>query len=239
MKKLLFLSLFFIQVTSYSQDANQLLERVVAKITSVKDYSVDASIKTDIPFIKILPVKANIYFKQKDKFKIVSKGIVILPKQGFTDVNTFLSKINSYMAVDGGTKMIGELKTSLITVIPTSENSEFVLAKLWIDPKNAVIISSQITTRSSGNVNVDYFYSSEIAFGLPSELIFEIDIKKFKMPKSVAADINNDKPKDKSKKKNENKKGIITIKLSNYIINKGINDAIFEKKWFSKKSYFY
>jgi hypothetical protein len=68
------------------------------------------------------------------------------------------------MAVDGGTKMIGELKTSLITVIPTNENSEFVLAKLWIDPKNAVIISSQITTRSSGTVNVDYFYTSELAF---------------------------------------------------------------------------
>ncbi len=230
MKKLLFLSLFFIQVTSYSQDANQLLKRVVEKITSVKDYSVDASVKTDIPFIKILPVKAKIYFKQKDKFKIVSKGIVILPKQGFTDVNTFLSKTNSYMAVDGGTKMIGELKTSLITVIPTSENSEFVLAKLWIDPKNAVIISSQITTRSSGTVNVDYFYTSELAFGLPSELISEIDIKKFKMPKSVAADINNDKPKDKSNKKTADKKGIITIKLSNYVINKGIIDAIFEKK---------
>jgi outer membrane lipoprotein-sorting protein len=230
MKKLLFIFFLFFQFLVYSQDANVLLDKVVAKIKNVKDYSVDALIRTNIPFIKIVPVKAKIYFKQKDKFKIVSKGIVILPKQGFTDVNTFLSKTDSYMAVDGGTKMIGELKTSLITVIPTSENSEFVLAKLWIDPKNAVIISSQITTRSSGTVNVDYFYSSEIAFGLPSELIFEIDIKKFKMPKSVAADINNDKTKDKSKKKVADKKGIITIKLSNYIINKGINDAIFQKK---------
>ena len=230
MKKLLFIFLLFFRFLVYSQDANVLLDKVVAKINTVKDYSVDALIRTNIPFIKIVPVKAKIYFKQKDKFKIVSKGIVILPKQGFTDVNTFLSKTDSYMAVDGGTKMIGELKTSLITVNPTSENSEFVLAKLWIDPKNAVIISSQITTRSSGTVNVDYFYSSEIAFGLPSELIFEIDIKKFKMPKSVAADINNDKTKDKSKKKTVDKKGIITIKLSNYIINKGINDAIFQKK---------
>jgi outer membrane lipoprotein-sorting protein len=230
MKKLLFIFFLFSRFFVYSQDANVLLDKVVAKINNVKDYSVDALIRTNIPFIKIVPVKAKIYFKQKDKFKIVSKGIVILPKQGFTDVNTFLSKTDSYMAVDGGTKMIGELKTSLITVIPTSENSEFVLAKLWIDPKNAVIISSQITTRSSGTVNVDYFYSSEIAFGLPSELIFEIDIKKFKMPKSVAADINNDKTKDKSKKKVADKKGIITIKLSNYIINKGINDAIFQKK---------
>jgi outer membrane lipoprotein-sorting protein len=230
MKKLLFIFFLFSRFFVYSQDSNVLLDKVVAKINNVKDYSVDALIRTNIPFIKIVPVKAKIYFKQKDKFKIVSKGIVILPKQGFTDVNTFLSKTKSYMAVDGGTKMIGELKTSLITVIPTSENSEFVLAKLWIDPKNAVIISSQITTRSSGTVNVDYFYSSEIAFGLPSELIFEIDIKKFKMPKSVAADINNDKTKDKSKKKTVDKKGIITIKLSNYIINKGINDAIFQKK---------
>ena len=78
MKKLLFLSLFFIQVTSFSQDANQLLKRVVAKITSVKDYSVDASIKTDIPFIKILPVKAKIYFKQKDKFKIFHISLFVI-----------------------------------------------------------------------------------------------------------------------------------------------------------------
>ena len=230
MKKLLFIFLLFFRFLVYSQDANVLLDKVVAKINTVKDYSVDALIRTNIPFIKIVPVKAKIYFKQKDKLKIVSKGIVILPKQGFTDINTFLLKKNSYMAVNGGTKMIGDIKTSLITVIPTSENSEFVLAKLWIDPTNAVILTSQITTRSSGTVNVDYRYDSQINFGLPSELIFEIDIKKFKMPKSVAADINNDKTKDKSKKKVADKKGIITIKLSNYIINKGINDAIFEKK---------
>ena len=230
MKKLLFIFLLFFRFLVYSQDANVLLDKVVAKINTVKDYSVDALIRTNIPFIKIVPVKAKIYFKQKDKLKIVSKGIVILPKQGFTDINTFLLKKNSYMAVNGGTKMIGDIKTSLITVIPTSENSEFVLAKLWIDPTNAVILTSQITTRSSGTVNVDYRYDSQINFGLPSELIFEIDIKKFKMPKSVAADINNDKTKDKSKKKTVDKKGIITIKLSNYIINKGINDAIFQKK---------
>jgi outer membrane lipoprotein-sorting protein len=230
MKKLLFIFLLFFRFLVYSQDANVLLDKVVAKINTVKDYSVDALIRTNIPFIKIVPVKAKIYFKQKDKLKIVSKGIVILPKQGFTDINTFLLKKNSYMAVNGGTKMIGDIKTSLITVIPTSENSEFVLAKLWIDPTNAVILTSQITTRSSGTVNVDYRYDSQINFGLPSELIFEIDIKKFKMPKSVAADINNDKTKDKSKKKVADKKGIITIKLSNYIINKGINDAIFQKK---------
>ena len=71
MKKLLFIFLLFFRFLVYSQDANVLLDKVVAKINTVKDYSVDALIRTNIPFIKIVPVKAKIYFKQKDKLKIV------------------------------------------------------------------------------------------------------------------------------------------------------------------------
>ena len=224
---LLFISIYSI---GFSQDADAILNRVVTKINSVKDYSVDANIKADIPLIKILPVKASIYFKQKDKFKVVSKGIAILPKQGFTDVNSFLMKKNSYMAVDGGVKTINEVKTNLITVIPTNENSEFVLAKLWIDAKNDLILKSQITTRSSGTVTVDYSYGTEAEFGLPNQLVFDIDVKKFKLPKSVAADLNKTEKEKAKKNKNKDQKGKITIKLTNYKINRGISDDFFKEK---------
>jgi outer membrane lipoprotein-sorting protein len=230
MKKNILLLFIIVSISGFSQDADAILSRVVSKINTVKDYSVDANIKADIPLIKILPVKASIYFKQKDKFKVVSKGIAILPKQGFTDVNSFLMKKSSYMAVDGGVKTIDNVKTSLITVIPTGENSEFVLAKLWIDSKNDLILKSQITTRSSGTVTVDYSYGAEAEYGLPNQLIFDIDVKKFKLPKSVAADLNKTE-KDKQKaKKDKNQKGTITIKLSNYKINKGISDEFFKDK---------
>ncbi len=214
----------------FSQDADAILNRVVSKINSVKDYSVDANIKADIPLIKILPVKASIYFKQKDKFKVISKGIAILPKQGFTDVNSFLMKKNSYMAVDGGIKSVNDVKTNLITVIPTNENSEFVLAKLWIDTKNDLILKSQITTRSSGTVTVDYSYGPEAEYGLPNQLVFDIDVKKFKLPKSVAADLNKTEKEKEKVKKNKDQKGTITIKLTNYKINKGISDDFFKEK---------
>ena len=42
-------------------------------MNSVRDYSVDALITSDIPMVKILPSRAVIYFKQKDKFKIDGK----------------------------------------------------------------------------------------------------------------------------------------------------------------------
>jgi outer membrane lipoprotein-sorting protein len=230
MKNIVTLFLILSSSIGFSQDADEILNRVISKINLVKDYSVDVNIKADIPLIKILPVKASIYFKQKDKFKVVSKGIAILPKQGFTDVNSFLMKKNSYMAVDGGVKTIDNVKTNLITVIPTNENSEFVLAKLWVDTKNDLILKSQITTRSSGTVSVDYSYGSEAEYGLPNQLVFDIDVKKFKLPKSVAADLNKTEKEKAKKNKNKDQKGTITIKLTNYKINKGIKDEFFKDK---------
>ena len=231
MKAILTFFIFTYSFSAFSQevDANAVIQQLVQKLNSVKDYSVDANIRANIPLIKILPVNASIYFKQKDKLKVVSKGIAILPKQGFTDVNSFLMNKGSYMAVSSGTKDINEIKTNLITVIPTGETSEIILAKLWIDTKRDIIMRSQVTTRSSGTVIVDYTYGSEVQFGLPNQLIFTIDVKKFKMPKSVAADLNKT-DQQKKKKADKDQKGTITIKLTNYKVNKGISDAVFKEK---------
>jgi hypothetical protein len=231
MKAILTFFIFTYSFSAFSQevDANVVIQQLVQKLNSVKDYSVDANIRANIPLIKILPVNASIYFKQKDKLKVVSKGIAILPKQGFTDVNSFLMNKGSYMAVSSGTKDINEIKTNLITVIPTGETSEIILAKLWIDTKRDIIMRSQVTTRSSGTVIVDYTYGSEVQFGLPNQLIFTIDVKKFKMPKSVAADLNKT-DQQKKKKADKDQKGTITIKLTNYKVNKGISDAVFKEK---------
>lgn len=230
MKKIFLFSTFLLLTfLSKAQEADAILAKVVAKINAVNDYSVEANIKADIPLIKILPVNATIYFKQKDKFKVVSKGIAILPKQGFTDMNAFLAKKGSYMVVESGTKTIGEIKTTQLTVIPTGDNSEFVLAKLWIDTKRSLILKSQITTRSSGTVVVDYSYADQAEFGLPSQLTFTVDVKKFKLPKSVAADLHDTDNKKKKDAKDE-KSGTIVIKLTNYKVNKGINDSVFKEK---------
>jgi outer membrane lipoprotein-sorting protein len=209
---------------SIGQTPDALVSNVIKKLNSVKDYTVSATIKANIPMIKILPNEATIYFKQKDKFKVESKGITILPKQGFTDVNNFLSK-KDYVSVVNDTVNIGGVKSYLISVIPNSAGNEIVLAKLWIDPVNSVMMKSQVTSKSNGTVTTNYTYGDQIKFGLPDKMVFEIDVKKFKLPKSVAADIN--KVSDNQKKK-VNNKGTVTILLTNYTINKGLSDSIFK-----------
>lgn len=227
MKTFLTFILVTLQFALLAQDANDILSKVITKLNTVKDYTVSANIKADIPMIKILPNNATVYFKQKDKFKVESKGIVILPKQGFTDLNTFLANKNSYMAVAGDSAKVGGVSTKQITVIPKGESSEIILAKLWIDTKRSVIMKSQITTKSNGTVTTTYTYGDKVSYGLPSQLVFEIDVKKFKLPKSVAADINNTTTDKITPTKN---KGTITIKLTNYKVNTGLSDALFTKK---------
>lgn len=227
MKKFFILLIIAIQFGGMAQEANDILSKVVTKLNTVNDYTVTATVKANVPMIKILPSKATIYFKQKDKFKVVSKGIVILPKQGFTEINTFLANKKSYLAVAGDTTKISGVLTKLITVIPNGEGSEIILAKLWIDTKRSVIMKSQITTKSNGSVATTYAYSDNVTYGLPSQLVFEIDVKAFKLPKSVAADINKSTTEKKTK---PNNKGVITISLTDYKVNTGLGDAIFTKK---------
>ncbi len=227
MKQLLFLLFLLPLYPSFAQQS-KVLNGLITKLNTVKDYTVDAFIVAEVPMIKIKKVNAKLYFKQKDKFKIDAKGIAVLPKQGFTDLNSFITNTSKYMAVESTGKMINGVNTTLVTLIPTGESGDVILAKLWIDPKKSLLLSSQVTTKSSGMMTVYYTYAEEAQFGLPSSLVFEIDVKKFKMPKSVAANIHqtDEKPKDDEK----DKKGKITIQLSNYAVNKGLSDAIFKKK---------
>ena len=126
-----------------------------------------------------------------------------------------------------GKEMLGASQAFIINIIPITDTSDLILAKLWIDEKESVILKSALTTKSSGTILTDYTYGAQKAYGLPDKLLFTVDIKKFKIPKSVAADINNEaKEEDKSKEK---KKGQILITLTNYQINKGIPDSVFKK----------
>lgn len=226
MKSLLLFVFILAGVVGFGQTAEEILKGVINKINLVKDYQADVQIKAAIPFIKVPLAKATIYFKQKDKFKVESKGIAILPKQGMSDLTGFLSNEKKYSAVLGEAKTINEHKTRLISILPSEENSEIILAKVYVSASESLIYRTVLTTKSSGTVTIDYEYNLNKKFGLPNKMTFTVDIKKFKMPKSVASDIRNN---EKQKKYKDNEKGTIILTFSNYIVNKGISDEVFKK----------
>lgn len=215
----------YLPLQAIAQDGSAILEQMMNKWNLVKDYSVQVNIKSEIPLIKSFPVKATIYFKQKDRFRMVSKGIAILPKQNFNELPKFLQNKGSYTALITGTENVQSQKTTVITVLPSDDSGDLVLLKLWIDPKTDLLYKSQTTTRSNGTISALYEYGSQSNLGLPDKMIFTVEVKKFKIPKGLATDINRTSTTNQPTPKN----GKITILFSDYSINKGIKDEIFKK----------
>ena len=206
-------------------EALKLIKEVTQKFNKVRDYQVDALIDARISFLKILPQKAKVFYKAPNKFNVESKGIAILPKQNFDQLFTLLNKESNFMAFVSGEENLNGIPTTIVNVVPLGDTSDLVLAKLWVDSSQSLIVKSQLTTKTNGTVLIEYIYGTWNALALPDKTIFTVDVKRFKIPKAISADINS-KATQEDKNKPQ-KPGRIIISFSNYKINKGISDHVF------------
>ncbi|MEO0311346.1 MAG: hypothetical protein RIQ89_1003 [Bacteroidota bacterium] len=228
-KSLIILLLSFFTGSSIADELpRQYLRAINLKFAQVNNYSASIVVTTEIPFIKMFPIKATIYFKQPDLLRIKSKSIAILPKQNVDQLFKIMADTASYEAYLQGDEPINGSETKLVNIVPISDTSDVVLAKFWIDIKKSVVLKSQITTRTNGTIIANYTYGSNERYALPEKIIFTVDTKKFKIPKAVSADLNNYNAAQNDKAK-LGKKGKITIEFSNYLINKGISSELFIK----------
>ncbi|NOU48707.1 MAG: hypothetical protein HOO86_16835 [Bacteroidales bacterium] len=228
LRRFIVIVIFIVSVSQLNAQETpvQLLQGVRDKLVKVQDYSADVQIKADIPLIKILPVNAEIFFKQPDKLKLVSKSIAIMPRQGFGDYVKIVGDSTTYTAFSTGFETIEKLNTEIISVIPSVDTGDLILAKFWIDASDHLIVKSQLTSRTNGTMTVSYSYGAMAKFGLPDIIIFMVDMKKFKIPKMLTSNPYSDDKKG-TEKATSSKKGIIEIKLTNYKINPGLEDSFF------------
>lgn len=208
-------------------DAVKLLKGVTEKFNKVRDYQVDALIDARISFLKILPQQAKVFYKSPNKFNVESKGIAILPKQNFDQLFTLLSNENNFIAFVSGAENLNGMAATIVNVVPLGDTSDLVLAKLWVDGSQSLILKSQLTTKTNGTVLIEYIYKTWKTLALPDQTIFTVDVKRFKIPKAISADINS-KATQEDKNKPQ-KPGRIIITFTNYRINKGIDDKVFLK----------
>lgn len=203
------------------QDAHALLREVNAKFARVKNYTADVRIKADIPFVRMMPVDAKVWFQQPDQFRIKSKGIALLPRQGFDQLFKDLRDTSAYMPVIQGIESLRNRPVTVVNILPLSDTADLILGKLWVNPEQDLIMKSQVTSRSNGTVTADYYFGKQAAYALPDSMTFTIDTRKFKIPKAVAADLNNT-GSGKSKDKPDRQKGMIQLSFSNYRVNNSV-----------------
>ncbi len=228
MKKILaVLFSFSILKGSFAQGEHELVNLVKARLDKVNDYQANGRMKIDVSFIKAPQSGVKIYYKKPDKFKVKKEGgISILPKGGVSINLNSIATTENYTVIPAGETTISGTKVKIIKLLPNDDNNEVVLTTLYIDEKNLVIRKSKVTTRESGTYEMDMTYGKYIEWGLPDKIIFSFNTKDYKLPKGVTFEYDDGEKKNKEEFI-KNKKGKVEINYSQYVINKGVDDAIF------------
>jgi len=228
MKKI-FIIIFalFLFIHLPAQTPQELISKIKAKLEKVNDYTAKGKLKTNVVFIKAPIASVKVYYKKPDKMKIVNEsGISFIPK-GSVNINLakFLSGSGNYEIVDAGIEPSTGLR--ILKLLPSDENSEIVLSTLYIDEKEELIKKAKNTTRDNGTYELEMSYGKYIAYSLPDKVIFSFNTKDYKLPKGVTFDYD-DGAEKKPDEDLKNKKGKVEITYTEYLINKGVNDAVFK-----------
>ena len=225
------LSAFMLAVIAFPQtnDPDVILKKVLETFNKVQDYEVNVNIKVDVDFLKIPETEAKIYFKQPDKVHFESATFALLPREGFDfSPSTLLKK--KYTAFYERVDTIDDFRTAVVKVIPLGETDDVILSTLWVDQAKNVIRKVESTTKTKGTFAIELKYDqANFKYPLPSLMIFSFNIDKTNIPVGFSGDLDSD-PNPKQKYNEPTTKGKVFVTYSNYKVNMGISDKIFENK---------
>jgi outer membrane lipoprotein-sorting protein len=230
MKKNLFILCLFILtgIKISAQDIKTLLKQVKDKYDKVNDYTADGKLKTNVVFIKAPIASVKIYYKKPDKLKIKNeKGVSFIPKGSVNiNLNNILG-LENFEAIASGTEKINDTICKVVKIFPLSDEENITRATLYIDEKQLVVMKSVISTKENGTYELIMTYKNYTSYGLPDKVQFTFSTKEYKLPKGISIDYDNGTDKDKADKE-KSKKGKVEITYTNYVINKGVPDSVFD-----------
>ncbi len=216
-------------VFSQGKKIEDILEKVKTEFEKIEDYQVDVKIKVDVDFLKMPDREATIFYKKPDKFHINSENFAMLPKSGM-NFSPFEFLNYEYTSFYEGEDTINGILTSVIKVIPLEGRAEVILSTFWVDTKRNLILKVESSRKPQGDFVIDLSYSkTEGNFWLPSSMIFTFTIDRSILPRrfmedqdSKSGEIENDSTKVKT--------GKVFLTYSNYRVNVGLPDEIFEER---------
>ncbi len=231
MRKLKFVFLFLmilVSVTEFfpqSKDPDEILDGVKAAFKKFEDYEVDIHIKVDVDFLKVPESEAKLYFKQPDKIHVESEKFALLPRQGL-DFSPLGLLSGKYTALYEQEDTIRDIPTSIVKIIPLGNDNDIILSTFWVDQTRNLIIRMESTKKPTGTFSIDFTYGEyDDNYELPSQMVFTFSIDRLMLPRGMDGQLDAD---DDNNKKSNSTTGKVYITYTNYRINQGLPDELFE-----------
>jgi outer membrane lipoprotein-sorting protein len=207
-----------------SKNPDDILDGIKEAFKKIEDYEVDISVKIDVDFLKVPDSEAKLYFKQPNKIHVESEKFALLPRQGldFSPLGLISGK---YTALYEQEDTIRNIPTSVVKIIPLGNDGDIILSTFWVDQTRNLIIRMESTKKPTGTFTIDFTYKiNDDYYELPSQMEFTFTVDRMMFPRGMDGQLE----EDDSDKKSDNTTGKVYISYTNYKVNQGLPDDLFE-----------
>lgn len=193
-----------------AQEVDPVLVAIKARMDSITAFQADVQMEVDISFVNMPEKKAEISYVKGKPVSITSADFVMIPKRGLDLTLNELYR-HPFMTLSLGKVRLEGRECDLIKIIPTTEDSDFSIASVWIDREALHVLKSQISTKKNGVYDIFYTYSAKQDL-LPSLIRVEFEVSGVKIPLRF---LGRDTQIDKEKKGDDpQERGAIYLRLT-------------------------
>ena len=239
----IFFIFLFTSIKSQNTDLDIVKSNIITQFSKIEDYQVDINIKINMTGFRMPKKKIKMFFKKPDKLSIKTNGFAIIPKTGINNNPNELFKMFNYINEVNRTirdnkqfyfisGIVNQDSIDMPIKNLKSEESNIKMS-LLIDAKEWIITEVDIflDKEKTFSIRTDYININNIMVPEKTKLIIGIkEISRIKNNFNGDLLFNSDNDLAKASGfnlKNDEFKGEISMKFSNYIINQGIDDQIF------------
>lgn len=186
---------------------DQVVAAVKSRFDPIKDYKTDITMNLKGPGVSINNMKMTLYFKKPNRIHVDAKeGMGMVPPGNYFG-NPVDELTKNKKAVYLRSEKRNGADCRVIRLDPAQKQSNDPCMLLWVDKAKSVIVAVE---------SPDH--------GLKSNWSYTRVDGKYYLPSQISAEMNAPSQSGKPKK------ATTTIKFSNYKVNKGISDKVFEQK---------
>jgi hypothetical protein len=216
----------FTQNAPKIQNADEILAKVVKGFEEVNDFSavIDAEINMDR--MQIPKMHADLFFKKPDKVHFSSQGFLLVPREGIA-LNPSVLK-EHYLTTSAVRDTIGGKNLFKLLLAAKDTKTRLRALSIWVDPENWTVTKIETIPYEGRSLAMIFAYECQQGkYWLPSKLVASFASESDKSEKDSSVSIGS---QIDAAQRSVPRSGKITVVYSNYKINIGLSDELFEKK---------
>jgi outer membrane lipoprotein-sorting protein len=202
------------------------MENMRAAFAGVQDFVASVEGDAAMERMQIPHMQATMYFKKPDKVHFASKGFFLMPREGAA-LNPDALWLQYDASLAGGDTVDGKPLIKL-QLAAKEEKTRLRQLYVWIDPASWTIAHLQTVPYEGRTLSLQFSYERvQDAYWLPSKVTVSFGSVAEKNASSDEAAPQGSGPMALGRAP---RSGSVTLMYSNYLVNHGIDDSIFENQ---------